>query len=70
MIGADAVGMSTVSEAITAVHCGLKLMAIVVITNMNLPDCMNETSIDDVISTAEQSGTQLSLLWEKIIEGL
>lgn len=70
MIGADAVGMSTVSEAITAVHCGLKLMAIVVITNMNLPDCMNETSIEDVIITAQQSGEQLSLLWEKIIEGL
>ena len=70
MIGADAVGMSTVSEAITAVHCGLKLMAIVVITNMNLPDCMNETSIEDVILTAQQSGDQLSLLWEKIIGGL
>ncbi len=70
LIGADAVGMSTVSEAITAVHCGLKLMAIVVITNMNLPDCMDETSIEDVIITAQQSGEQLSLLWEKIIEGL
>ena len=70
MIGADAVGMSTVSEAITAVHCSLKLMAIVVITNMNLPDCMQETSIEDVILTAQQSGTQLSLLWEKIIEDL
>jgi len=70
MIGADAVGMSTVSEAITAVHCGLKLMAIVVITNMNLPDCMNETSIEDVILTAQQSGAQLSLLWENIIESL
>ncbi len=67
MIGADAVGMSTVSEAIAGVHCGLKIMAIVVITNMNLPDCMKEMSIEDVISTAQDSGGVLSSLWEKII---
>jgi len=42
MIGADAVGMSTVSQAIVGVHCGLKILAIVVITNMNLPDCMGK----------------------------
>ena len=70
IIGADAVGMSTVSEAIAAVHSGLKVMAIVVITNMNLPDCMEETSIEDVISTAQQSGATLSLLWENIIKDL
>jgi purine-nucleoside phosphorylase len=46
MIGADAVGMSTVSEAIVGVHCGLKIIAIVVITNMNLPDCMEPTSLE------------------------
>lgn len=70
MVGADAVGMSTVSEAIVGVHCGLKIMAIVVITNMNLPDCMKETSIEEVINTAQQSGKTLSTLWEKIIKDL
>ena len=68
--GGDAVGMSTVSEAIVAVHCGLKVMAIVVITNVNLPDCMKETSIEDVIVTAKGAGKTLSVLWEKIIAGL
>ena len=70
LIGADAVGMSTVSEAIAAVHCGMQLMAIVVITNMNLPDCMRETSIETVIAMAEESGKPLSGLWEKIIGNL
>ncbi len=70
MAGADAVGMSTVSEAIVAVHCGLRIMAIVVITNMNLPDCMQETSIEEVIATARESGKALSELWKKIIRGL
>ena len=70
MIGADAVGMSTVLEVITAAHCNLKIMAIVVITNMNLPDCMEKTSIEDVIATAQNSGTTLSRLWKNIIKNL
>lgn len=70
MNGADAVGMSTVSEAIVGVHCGMAIMAIVVITNMNLPDCMEKTSIDDVITTAQHAGIKLACLWEKIIDSL
>jgi len=70
MIGADAVGMSTVSQAIVGVHSGLKILGIVVITNMNLPDCMEETSIDAVIATAERAGPSLSNLWEGIIGNL
>lgn len=67
LIGGDAVGMSTVLETIVAAHCGLKTMFIAVITNMNLPDCMQKTSIDEVIATARNSGKTLSSLWEKII---
>jgi purine-nucleoside phosphorylase len=70
MIGADAVGMSTVAEAIVAVHCGLSIIAIVVITNVNLPDCMEKTSIEEVISNAEQAGSKLSRLWEAIVGSL
>ena len=69
-IGADGVGMSTVLETIAGVHGGLKVMAIVVITNMNLPDCMEETSLEAVIETAKTSGKALSRLWEQFISGL
>ncbi len=70
MIGADAVGMSTVPEVIVGVHCGLKIMVIVAITNVNLPDSMKKTSIEEVIATAEKAGPKLALLWEKIIGAL
>jgi len=68
--GADAVGMSTVLEAIVAAHCGLKIVAIAVITNVNLPDCMKQTSIEEIIATAMQAGSHLSVLWESIITDL
>jgi purine-nucleoside phosphorylase len=70
IIGADAVGMSTVTEAIAAVHCGLRVMAIVVITNVNLPDCMQETSLEQVIAAADKAGFSLSALWENTVAGL
>jgi purine-nucleoside phosphorylase len=70
MAGADAVGMSTVPEVIVGVHCGLKIMVIVAITNVNIPEAMSKTSIEEVIATAEKVGPKLSLLWEKIIGAL
>ena len=69
-IGADAVGMSTVAEVIVGVHCNLKIMVIVVITNVNLPERMKKISIEEVIATAEKAGPRLSLLWGKIIAAL
>ena len=70
MIGADAVGMSTVSEVIAGVHCGLRIAVIVAITNVNKPDCMEKTSLEEVVATAARTGPVLADLWEKIIASL
>lgn len=70
MIGADAVGMSTVSETIAAVHCGISVLAIAVITNVNLADCMKKTSIEEVIAASRKAGPVLAGLWERIISNL
>jgi purine-nucleoside phosphorylase len=67
MIGADAVGMSTVPEAIVGVQCGLRIMAIVAITNINLPDCMNKTTVEEVIATAQKASPNLAVLWKRVI---
>jgi purine-nucleoside phosphorylase len=67
MIGADAVGMSTVSEVIAAVHSGLRVMVIAAITNVNLPDCMESISLKEVIANAGKAGTKLAFLLERVI---
>jgi len=68
MIGADAVGMSTVPEVIAAVHCGIKVMVIAVITNVNLPDCMEKTDIEQVIQAAQKASPRLAELVEAIVQ--
>jgi purine-nucleoside phosphorylase len=70
MSGADAVGMSTVLEVIVAVHCGMRILVIVAITNVNLPDCMKKTSIEEVITTAQKAGPKLVSLLKEIIISL
>jgi len=70
MAGADAVGMSTVLEVIAAVHCGLRVLAIVAITNVNIPDRMKKISIEEVIATAGKAGAKLGPLLEKVIGSL
>jgi len=62
--------MSTVNEVIAAVHCGLKVVVIVAITNRNLPDCMQGTSIEEVISNAKKASPLLSRLLPAIIKDL
>ncbi|MDL1969939.1 MAG: purine-nucleoside phosphorylase [Candidatus Desulfofervidaceae bacterium] len=59
LIGADAVGMSTVPEVIAAVHHGLRVLAISVITNVNLPDNYQPAPIEKVIATAQRAEAKL-----------
>jgi purine-nucleoside phosphorylase len=69
-IGADAVGMSTVLEVIVGVHCGMRILVIVAISNINLPDCMKETSIDEVIGIAQRAGNKLAPLLEAVLSSV
>ena len=68
MSGADAAGMSTIMEIITAVHAGMEVMAISVITNVNLPDCYKPGILEEIIETANSSGKILGRLFEKVLE--
>lgn len=67
MLGADAVGMSTVLEAIALHHMGVELLGISCLTNKNLPDCMEEASLETVIARATETGGRLSRLLRALI---
>jgi len=62
LLGADAVGMSTVMEVIAAVHAGLEVLACSVIANVNRPDCFQPIELDQVIATAAEAGPKLMRL--------
>jgi purine-nucleoside phosphorylase len=70
MSGADAVGMSTIMEVISAVHAGMEVLAVSAITNVNLPDCYKPAVLDDIIETAAGSGKTLGILFEKVLEDI
>jgi purine-nucleoside phosphorylase len=62
MLGADAVGMSTVMEVIAARHMGMEVLGLSCLTNQNLPDSMAEISIEDVLAVAARAGEKLGRL--------
>ncbi|HYA03697.1 MAG TPA: purine-nucleoside phosphorylase, partial [Syntrophobacteria bacterium] len=67
-IGADAVGMSTICEVIVAVHAGLRVLGVSVITNVNLPDNYQPAPIDKVIATAESAEPRLERLMVEVLK--
>ena len=67
-VGASAVGMSTVPEAITAAHCGIRTIGISLITNM-AAGILNQTlSHEEVQETAAHASERFSLLVDRIVE--
>ncbi|MEM9368283.1 MAG: hypothetical protein AAGD07_20000, partial [Planctomycetota bacterium] len=59
MIGADVVGMSTVPETIVAVHCGLPVVGLSVITDMCLPDALKPADVAEIVATAGRAEPHL-----------
>jgi purine-nucleoside phosphorylase len=61
-IGADAVGMSTVPEVIAAVHCGIRILGISVLSNINLPDSPKVHTLDEIIDIVYKASPVLQRL--------
>ena len=62
ILGADAVGMSTVLEVIAARHMGVRVLGVSCLTNKNLPDCMAEATLEEIVETARGAGERLARL--------
>lgn len=69
MIGADAVGMSTVPEVIVARQCGLRVFGMSVITNKsnydNVPQNFNDG--DDVVRAADAAADRMNAIFTELI---
>ena len=61
-IGADVVGMSTVPENITAVHMGMKVLGISIITDECFPESLKPISVEEVIATAMKAEPKMTLI--------
>ncbi|MBQ7617653.1 MAG: purine-nucleoside phosphorylase, partial [Desulfovibrio sp.] len=69
-LGADAIGMSSVLEVICARHLGLRVLAFSIIANLNLPDCMQEILLEDVLAASGRAEADLLQLWQRILPKL
>lgn len=67
-IGADCVGMSTVPEVIVAVHCGLEVFAISVITDKNYPpEEVKEVTVQEVIAVALEAEPKMTTVIKELL---
>ena len=67
MIGADAVGMSTVPEIITANHLNLPVSAVSVITDECDPDNLHPVNIQDIMAMAAKAEPKMIVLFSELI---
>jgi purine-nucleoside phosphorylase len=65
--GADAIGMSTVLEVIAARHLGMRVLAFSCLSNKNLPDCMGEIGLEEIIATVQASSGKLVRLLSDLL---
>jgi purine-nucleoside phosphorylase len=66
-LGADVVGMSTVPEVIVAVHQGMRVVGVSIITDQCLPDALEPADLGRIIATASKAEPQLTRLISAVI---
>ena len=66
LIGADVVGMSTVPEVLVAVHAGMRVLGLSIVTDMCLPDALEPADISRILAHAASAEPKL----RKIVLGV
>jgi purine-nucleoside phosphorylase len=66
-LGGDAVGMSTVQEVIIAVHMGLPVFAISVITDIGIREEDNIITHEEVLQAAKDAEPKLTALFKQLV---
>lgn len=68
IIGADAVGMSTVPEVIAARHMNMPVFAVSVITDMCTPDRIKKVKLSDILEAAAIAEPRMTMLIRELIK--
>jgi len=67
ILGGDAVGMSTVQEVIAAVHMGMSVFALSVITDLGIREEENTITHDEVLAAAKAAEPKLTHIFKELI---
>lgn len=70
VLGADAVGMSTVPEVIVARHMGIPCFAMSVITDMGIREEENVITHEEVLEAAQAAEPKMTAIVKKLVEQL
>ncbi len=70
ILGADAVGMSTVQECIAAVHSGMDVFAMSVITDLGIREAENTITHQEVLEAAHAAEPLFSTVFRELIRSL
>ena len=69
-LGGDVVGMSTVPEVIVAVHGGMRVLGLSIITDAAVPETLEPTTLEQIIAAANQAEPALTSLVRSLIAEL
>jgi purine-nucleoside phosphorylase len=69
-IGADVVGMSTVPEVIVAVHAGMRVLGLSIITDMCIPETLEPATVEQIIAVANRAEPKLTAVVRGVVERL
>ncbi|MCH8032649.1 MAG: purine-nucleoside phosphorylase [Bacteroidetes bacterium] len=67
-IGADVVGMSTIPENIVAIHMGIKVLGISIVTDECFPDSLKPVNVEEIISTAMKAEPKMTLIMKEVVK--
>ena len=68
--GADVVGLSTVPEVIVALHAGMRVLGLSIITDMCLPDALEPASFEKIVAVANDAEPRLTAVVRGVLERL
>ena len=69
-VGGDVVGMSTVQENIAAVHCGMKVFAMSVVTDLGIREDLNVITHEEVLEAAHAAEPKLTLIFSELLKAI